>query len=315
MKKICKLLFILAVLAWPVNIVLAAENPFNGEADNQPDLGQIEFKNSESQTESQASLANSTLALNSNEVAAPANSNEGDLILLNKATFSLTKDEAWLGKKFKAFDNKFVFQIEDKTFKSDANLELKEIILSPSSSMAPPLGLQLASRIYQFDLKPIDNVKFEKDFWISIKYDQKDYFRKNLYYYDETAKQWKGIKSIISNGVSKIIAKFALPYAKVAILEDLSIMTEGTASWYKYKGCNCAASPDYPKGTKLKVTNVDNGKEVIVKVNDWGPDRSIHPDRVIDLDVVAFKKIAKKSAGLCRVKVEPYQEVVVLNKN
>jgi len=304
MKRLFKSLFILAVLALPVNCVLAVENPFTDQENNQPSLSQLEFKEAENQLQADPLLESKT-----------AENVNSDFILLNTANFSLSQEESWDGKKFKVFDNKFVFQIEDKAFKSDADLELKEIILAPSSLMAPPLGLQLASRIYQFDLKPIENVKFEKDFWISIKYDQKDYFRKNLYYYDETTNKWKGIKSIISNGASKIIAKFALPYAKVAILEDLSIMTEGTASWYKYKGCNCAASPDYPKGTKLKVTNVDNGKEVIVKVNDWGPDRSIHPDRVIDLDVVAFKQIAKKSAGLCRVKVEPYQEVVVLNKN
>ncbi|MCX6740406.1 MAG: septal ring lytic transglycosylase RlpA family protein [Candidatus Parcubacteria bacterium] len=91
-------------------------------------------------------------------------------------------------------------------------------------------------------------------------------------------------------------------------------MSEGVASWYKYKSCNCAASPDYPKGTKLKVTNVDNGKSIIVKVNDWGPDRSVHPNRVIDLDVVAFKQIAKKSAGLCKVKVELAEPVTAALK-
>ena len=315
MKKIYKLLFILAVIALPVNFVLAEENPFAGDVDRQPDLNQLEFNNAASQPatpEEPAPNTNSQTVPNSASPNLQANDN---FILLNTLNLSLGKEEAWEGKKIKAFDNKFVFQIDEKTFKADANLELKEIMLAPGSKMAPSLNLQMASRIYQFDLKPIKDVKFAKDFWFSIKYDQKDYFRKNLYYYDETSNQWKGIKTIISDGASKLVAKFSLPYAKVAILEDLSIMTEGTASWYKYKGCNCAASPDYPKGTKLKVTNIDNGKSVVVKVNDWGPDRSIHPTRVIDLDIVAFKQIAKKSAGLCKVKVEPYQETVALNKN
>ena len=303
MKKIYKLLFILAVLALPVNFVLAAENPFTGEVNNQPDLNQIKFNNPESQP-----AVNQNTVTNSPAANIQVNDN---LILLNTLNLSLGKEEVWEGKKTKVFDNKFVFQIDEKDFKADANLELKEMMLAPASKMAPPNGLQMASRIYQYDLKPIEDVKFEKDFWISIKYDQKDYFRKNLYYYDETSNQWKGIKTIISDGASKLIAKFSLPYAKVAILEDLSIMTEGTASWYKYKGCNCAASPDYPKGTKLKVTNLDNGKSIVVKVNDWGPDRSIFPERVIDLDAVAFKKIARKGAGLCRVSVEPYNDSVV----
>jgi len=304
MKKIYKLLFILAVLALPVNCVLAVENPFGDQENNQPNLSQLEFKEAENQPQTDPQLELTT--------AETANS---DLIILNTANFVINQAEAWAGKKIREFDNKFVFQIEEEIFKADASLELKEMILTPSSKMAPPTGLQLASRIYEYNLKTDPNIKFASNFWFSIKYDSADYFRKNIYYFDETKSKWIGLPAIIKNGSSKIVSNFPLPYAKLAILEDISIMTEGTASWYRYKGCNCAASPDYPKGTKLKVTNVDNGKEVIVKVNDWGPDRSIHPDRVIDLDVVAFKQIAKKSAGLCRVKVEPYQEVVALNKN
>jgi len=314
MEQVYKLLLILAVFSLPVNFVLAEENPFGNEANTQPNLSGIQFENTNSQPAAPAEILAASNSQITTDNTGTNVSDNSDLILLNSADFNLESEEAWEGKKFKAFD-KFVFDLDEKTFKADANLELKEMMLSPGSKMAPPKGLQMASRIYQFDLKPIKEVKFANDFWFSIKYDQADYFRKNLYYYDETAKQWKGIKSIISDGASKIIAKFSLPYAKVAILEDISIMTEGTASWYKYKGCNCAASPDYPKGTKLKVTNTDNGKSVIVKVNDWGPDRSVHPTRVIDLDVVAFKQIAKKSAGLCKVKVEPVENVnITTNK-
>src|SRR4030043_947087 len=123
----------------------------------------------------------------------------------------------------------------------------------------------------------------DKAFWFSVKYSSNDYFRKNLYYFDENKNKWIGIEGKINHGSKKITVNFSLPYAKVAILEDIDIMTEGIASWYKYKNCDCAASPDYPKGTKLKVTNIKNNKSVVVNINDWGPDRSVHPDRVVDL--------------------------------
>jgi rare lipoprotein A (peptidoglycan hydrolase) len=42
-------------------------------------------------------------------------------------------------------------------------------------------------------------------------------------------------------------------------------------------------------------------------VNDWGPDRSVHPDRVIDLDSVAFKKLASLGAGVIDVRVQLLQ--------
>ena len=53
------------------------------------------------------------------------------------------------------------------------------------------------------------------------------------------------------------------------------------------------------------MTNIDDPKKsVIVKVNDFGPIRTQLPDRIIDLDKVAFKKIAKTSSGVARVRIE-----------
>ncbi len=83
-------------------------------------------------------------------------------------------------------------------------------------------------------------------------------------------------------------------------------MREGIASWYAYKHCLCAASPDFPKGTKLRIRSVqDPNKSVVITVNDWGPDRKVLPNRAIDLDKVAFKKLAPRGAGLLRVTIEP----------
>lgn len=54
-------------------------------------------------------------------------------------------------------------------------------------------------------------------------------------------------------------------------------------------------------GTWLRVTNLRNGRSVIVKVND-----RIHPGmkRIVDLSSVAAKKLGYTAAGLTRVKVE-----------
>jgi len=61
-----------------------------------------------------------------------------------------------------------------------------------------------------------------------------------------------------------------------------------------------AACNKLPLGTKIKVTNVQNGKSVIVKVND-----RLHPKmkRIVDLSKAAAKKIGLTSAGVTRVKV------------
>ncbi len=272
-----------------------------------PDLSNVYFLPSAPDTT--APVAATTVAsagIPLTDPAAPVQIEDKDagLVLLNAETFQIKKGEIAAGKKFRAFNNQFVFQIDENTFDADAVLELKEYFLAPNSIMTTEPGFVFASRIFEFKLTTATPVEFKEPFWFSVRYLPDNYFRKTMFYFDDQNKTWAGLESIVSNTVSKLVSKTTMSYARVAIIEDLNIMSEGVASWYKYKGCNCAASPDYPKGTKLKVTNIDNGKSVIVKVNDWGPDRSIHPNRVIDLDIVAFKQIAKKAAGLCKVKVE-----------
>ncbi len=62
-----------------------------------------------------------------------------------------------------------------------------------------------------------------------------------------------------------------------------------------------AAHPSLPFGTRLRVTNLDNGRWVIVRINDRGP---FHSNRVIDLSLGAFKKIAKRGEGLIKVRLQ-----------
>jgi len=85
---------------------------------------------------------------------------------------------------------------------------------------------------------------------------------------------------------------------------EVEAYEQGRASWYAYKGCLCAAHPYFPKGSYIRATNLANGKSVIVRVNDWGPDQSVHPDRVLDLDSVAFKQLAPLSLGMIEIKAE-----------
>lgn len=90
-------------------------------------------------------------------------------------------------------------------------------------------------------------------------------------------------------------------------LKKTAYMQAGKASWYKYKNCRCAASPDFPKGTRLRVRSLLTGKYTVVRINDWGPERDKFPERVIDLDVVAFKEFAPLGAGVISVSVEPIE--------
>lgn len=76
---------------------------------------------------------------------------------------------------------------------------------------------------------------------------------------------------------------------------------KGQGTWYAWKGGLFAASTSLPRGAYAKVTNQANGKSVVVQINDYGPQGK---GRIIDLDKVAFQKIASLGAGVIGVKVE-----------
>jgi len=93
------------------------------------------------------------------------------------------------------------------------------------------------------------------------------------------------------------------------------IMRLGLASWYAYKNCLCAASPDVPKGTRMKVSRADDPtRYTVVTINDWGPERDKHPDRVIDLDKVAFERIGNPRGGVLAVVVDVLEKTDPLYK-
>jgi rare lipoprotein A len=62
-----------------------------------------------------------------------------------------------------------------------------------------------------------------------------------------------------------------------------------------------AAHRTYPFGTIVRVTNLKNGGQVEVRVNDRGP---VKPERIIDLSYGAAKVIGLDRMGLARVRLE-----------
>jgi rare lipoprotein A len=62
-----------------------------------------------------------------------------------------------------------------------------------------------------------------------------------------------------------------------------------------------AAHKKLPFGTKVKVTNLANGKSVKVRINDRGP---FITGRIIDLTKAAAKKIDMVTAGVVKVEIK-----------
>lgn len=94
---------------------------------------------------------------------------------------------------------------------------------------------------------------------------------------------------------------------------------DGIASWYgvKFHGRRTssgepfdmyqltAAHRSLPIPVYARVTNLDNGRQTIVKINDRGP---FHDNRIIDLSYAAAVKLDFHEAGTARVRVEALTE-------
>ena len=75
-----------------------------------------------------------------------------------------------------------------------------------------------------------------------------------------------------------------------------------TASGEPYqRHANTAAHMELPFGAMVRVTNLANGKSVVVRVNDRG---NFPRGRIIDLSKAAFSAIGNPRAGLIKVKIE-----------
>ncbi|MCP5189165.1 MAG: septal ring lytic transglycosylase RlpA family protein [Pseudomonadales bacterium] len=100
------------------------------------------------------------------------------------------------------------------------------------------------------------------------------------------------------------------------VLDDHSdYRARGIASWYgiKFDGHETsngerydlyqasAAHKTLPIPCYARVTNLDNGKSVVVRVNDRGP---FHSERLIDLSYAAAVKLGYMETGTARVEVE-----------
>jgi rare lipoprotein A len=87
----------------------------------------------------------------------------------------------------------------------------------------------------------------------------------------------------------------------------------GTASFYDDAGSETAngeifnpnkltaAHPSLPFGTKLRVTNVSNGRSVVVRINDRGP---FVPGRIVDLSTSAAETLGMTERGTAKVKLD-----------
>ena len=106
-----------------------------------------------------------------------------------------------------------------------------------------------------------------------------------------------------------------LPEPKLTLVPDVVRVITGEASWYgpgfygNYtangeiyrQGTMTAAHRTLPFGTKVRVTNLRNGRSAVIRINDRGP---FVDHRVIDLGHGAASSLGLISSGIAQVKLE-----------
>lgn len=127
----------------------------------------------------------------------------------------------------------------------------------------------------------------------------------------------QGPTSSGSGKVQKHSVKQAKPVASKKALRKQPYQV-GTASWYgdyfvgkptasgePYDMYDMtAAHPTLPLGTYVQVTNLRNGREVVVRINDRGP---VVDGRIIDVSYNAARALNFKNQGLQRVRLDIIQ--------
>jgi len=104
--------------------------------------------------------------------------------------------------------------------------------------------------------------------------------------------------------------------APVEELPQPYVLSEiGVASYYDYTlddgwsslGHRVCATRNWDRYSYIKVTNVANGKSVVCKVTDYGPEEAIFPERIVDLSSYSFSQIADLKLGIINVTIT-YEE-------
>lgn len=126
------------------------------------------------------------------------------------------------------------------------------------------------------------------------------------------------LRRLLGNGaepVSEVIGRPAPPPPPVQQVAAVRSSYSGMASWYGpgFHGRTSASGEAFnqydmtaahrtlPFGTRVRVTNLNNGQQVVVRINDRGP---YSHGRIIDLSAGAAGVIGLQSAGVGPVQVE-----------
>ncbi len=197
----------------------------------------------------------------------------------------------------------------------------EKIGLAVTDRVTPNLPTSLAEgikviidRIVDVEVTEVHEIAYE----IKLEHDPESYYgREEIVVPGKLGKREQKFLITYKNGVEikrkllkqNILERPEPELRKFGTKVEIEETREGRASWYATKVClsafgGCAAHPFYGFGRYARVTARESGKSIIVRINDRGPELQKHPDRIIDLDAVAYKELAPLGSGTIEVRVE-----------
>ena len=134
---------------------------------------------------------------------------------------------------------------------------------------------------------------------------------------DESTERLPAVRAILvpEDVKSPPVPVSAPPKPKVKIIPEVVKVITGQASWYGpgfygnrtasgevyRRGTMTAAHRSLPFGTKVRVTNLWNGRSAVIRINDRGP---FVAHRVIDLGHGAASSLGVTGSGIADVRIE-----------
>lgn len=184
---------------------------------------------------------------------------------------------------------------------------IDEIVPDKLNGITLPKTLELISPLCLIDVS--EKISYDTTQGIQITY-QDIPLKKHtsFFYWDGNQKKWFALPSIQREGI--ISTQYYQHFGIIGVFHDLTESREGIASWYRHSKTPQGAATNYfPLGTKVRVTNLENNKSIIVTITSTWTQKN--PQRVIDIERTGFKKIGLISQGILRVRLEKLSETEI----
>jgi D-alanyl-D-alanine carboxypeptidase len=136
---------------------------------------------------------------------------------------SIRLDANTLSKGYTLSNEDFSLGIQPNTFSDPAKVYFRNV---KKRKYSLPENLNLISSIYKYNVRVPNQSILPKVIWLSLKYDSKTHYKKDLYFLNGQTGQWQKLLSSNDKDDKTVLSGWWFPYSVVAVFEDPSQLEE-----------------------------------------------------------------------------------------